>query len=733
MPVSMKTKSRFPAAPAALFASAIALSACGHRIDPIPLEEHRARAAAEAAALFSDQEPVTGELTLAEALARSLKYNYDHRLAQMETTLQNAQLDLTIYQQLPKLTAGAGYIGRTNESASSSLSVITRRQSLEPSTSQDQERFTADLTATWNVLDFGVAVYQTRQQADRALVAAERRRKVVNNLVKEVQSTFWRAATAQQILPRIDAAILDAEKALENSRAIEAQRLGPVIETLEYQKTLLTTVSQLRRLRSEFSVARAQLAALVNIPIGSDYVLATPEVQPLTPSLVNVDMQQLELAALALRPDIREEAYQQRIDRNGVWKEIARMFPNLQFVAGWNFDSNSFLTYQNWGELAIRATYNLINVLQQRSAINAAEAQEDVTRTRRLALSIAVITQVHVGVQQYRQAIDNLKTASELSDIETRLDRAVNESGDSATQSELDRIRRSTSAIAAELDRSRAGVDLRAALANLYTTLGVDLLPVETVGKDLATLTGEVADMMAPLQRGEMPPILGLEPETWRVASETTFPPYNYDEGGKRVGIDTAIVEAISERIGVRLKHETSSFDEVVQKIFTDQVDFGYQFTGSPERLANWNMVGPIRTGRHVLVSLSDSPLMTANLGQLDGRTIGTVTGYRYSAAFDRATNFVKLELPGNAQVVDALLDGSVDAAVGDSATLRYHLRLRGAEDRVKELAPALSEANRFIAFPKARADKAKRFAEGLEKIRADGTLDRILADGGVK
>lgn len=64
------------------------------------------------------------------------------------------------------LALGGCAITRNNDLASSSRSVLTGRQSLEPSTSQDRRRATADLTASWNVLDFGVSYYQAQQQAD---------------------------------------------------------------------------------------------------------------------------------------------------------------------------------------------------------------------------------------------------------------------------------------------------------------------------------------------------------------------------------------------------------------------------------------------------------------------------------------------------------------------------------------------------------------------------------------
>ena len=96
------------------------------------------------------------------------------------------QLDLSTFDMLPKMAAEAGYVTRSNVSASSSESVLSGTTSLEPSTSQDRNRRVADLTMVWNVLDFGVSYVTAKQQSDQRWIAEERRRKVIHTIVQEV-------------------------------------------------------------------------------------------------------------------------------------------------------------------------------------------------------------------------------------------------------------------------------------------------------------------------------------------------------------------------------------------------------------------------------------------------------------------------------------------------------------------------------------------------------------------
>src|SRR5690606_29006486 len=111
------------------------------------------------------QPPASAPVTLEEAMARALKYNLDNRLKMMEQALAHHQLDIANFNLLPQLTANAGYVTRDNRYGSSSQDLATGQQSLVPSTSLDKTYRTADLSFSWNILDFGVSYYQAHQQA----------------------------------------------------------------------------------------------------------------------------------------------------------------------------------------------------------------------------------------------------------------------------------------------------------------------------------------------------------------------------------------------------------------------------------------------------------------------------------------------------------------------------------------------------------------------------------------
>ncbi|RZL05888.1 MAG: transporter, partial [Rubrivivax sp.] len=253
---------------------ALAVTGCAVKTQPIEPGVSEQRAKSDLAKMFKDQEALQGPLTLHEAMARAVKYNLEARLKIMEEALAQRQVDLATFDMLPRMAMSAGYAGRSNVSASSSQSILTNTQSLEPSTSQDRDRDVADLTMVWNVLDFGVSYVNAKQQGDQRLIVQERRRKVVQTIIQDVRSAYWRAVAAERLLAQIDALMARVDQAKANSQQLGEQRLGDQIATLNYQRALIEATRQLEEQRRALSLAKTELGALINLAPGTKLTLA---------------------------------------------------------------------------------------------------------------------------------------------------------------------------------------------------------------------------------------------------------------------------------------------------------------------------------------------------------------------------------------------------------------------------------------------------------------------------
>ena len=296
------------------------LAGCAVSTAPLVQEDILKRIATDREAMYKDQEPLGSAITLEEAMARSIKYNLDHRLKIMEDALALRQVDLMKYDMLPKLVAAAGYTERDSYSASSSMNVATNTQSLAPSTSSDLGHYNGDLTLTWNILDFGVSYFQAKQQADRAHIMTERRRKVVHSIMQQVRQAYWLALGAQQLEGRFEPLLKGVAKALQDSSSIEQEKLRAPLEALTYRKTLLEIMKQLETFRDELAQAKPRLASLMNVPLGQSFTLSPSKMEMVE---LSGKIGEMESKALLQRPELLEADYNERINVEETRKAIA--------------------------------------------------------------------------------------------------------------------------------------------------------------------------------------------------------------------------------------------------------------------------------------------------------------------------------------------------------------------------------------------------------------------------
>lgn len=467
--------------------SAVALSACAVTPEPLTQQEVSAALQQDLGKMFADQEPIAAPVTLHEAMARAIKYNLDHRLKLMEEALAADQLTSANLDMLPDLTASAGYNGRNNFLGSNSRSLLTGQESLVSSTSQDRDVRTADLALTWNVLDFGVSYVRAKQQADRTLIMQERRRKVLQNIIQDVRDAYWNALSADRLLDRVDPLLNRVTLALSQAREIEQRRLQAPVEALTYRRDLLDILRQLTLLRRELAASKTRLAALMNVPVGSKFELAGMDGEERVPDL-SLDPAELERLALVHRPEIREEVYQHRISQNDVQRAMLSMLPGIQLSAGGGYTSNSYAFNDTWWNWGSTITGNLIDIVTGPHRIEEAKSQAKVVETRRMALAMAVMSQVHVSWLDYREALAAYTTSDELAEVENELMVQSRNAQRTQSEGELQQIRSELRALVADLRRDLAFAGVRSALGRVFLSVGADPLPDTVDGHDVPTL-----------------------------------------------------------------------------------------------------------------------------------------------------------------------------------------------------------------------------------------------------
>jgi outer membrane protein TolC len=477
-------------------ATAVLLAGCAVSPEPLTPLETSAFTESRLQRIVHGQERVAGAITLYEAMARAIKFNLDTRVEQAQAALRLKELDLSHYKMLPALVAGSGYAGRDNISASSSESVLTGRQSLEPSRSTEQNTLTGDLTFSWNILDFGLSYVRAQQLADEALIAEETRRRVANRVIEDVRTAYWRAVTAERLAARMRGLESRVQGAMRDARRQYNDANVNPVQALSYERDLVEVRRQIQQVDTDLAVAKAQLAALMNLTPGTPFRLVDSRAASV-PTLTRSPSEMVRIA-LANRPEMREVQYRLRINDKESTAALLELLPGVQLYLGGNVDSNKFLLNNNWLAYGAKASWNLLKLAQYPARKDTIEAQGAMLDQRSLALTMAIMTQVHVSRARYALAYRDLRTAADLLNVQNRLRAQIR------SQIAVDRggeqllVKEELNALLAEVRFDMAHAQLQNAFASIYGALGLD--PVDQT-VDLAADTKVVARQLEALWR----------------------------------------------------------------------------------------------------------------------------------------------------------------------------------------------------------------------------------------
>jgi outer membrane protein TolC len=468
----------------------VMLAGCAVFPKPATKEEVSSRVKEDVSKMYVNQEPITAPISLETAVARTLKYNLDYRLKQMESALALGITDASKFDMWPKLLATAGYNTRSNDSGGTSIGIKDGIESLRPSTSQERDYAQAGAEFSWNVLDFGVSYYRAKQNADQYLIAEERRRKLVQNMMQDVRAAYWRALGAQRLNDEAKDILARADKALVKSREAESQKVISPALALNYQRALLDATSLLNQRRQDLQFAKRELAALMSVPPGQEFTLAESAETKLPPA--PADMSALEEMALLQRPELREEDYKKRITAAETRKQMLGFFPNLNFAAGVHADSNDYLYNSTWSQASVGVTWNLLKLFSLPAIKKTQAEQVKVDEARRAALSMAILTQLRVSAERYNLALEDYKLADTAADVDRRLADYTKASVNAKLDSELEAIRTQARATLGAYQKANTYANAQIAFGRLYNTLGFDPLEDNYDGNSINDLTAKV-------------------------------------------------------------------------------------------------------------------------------------------------------------------------------------------------------------------------------------------------
>ena len=225
------------------------------------------------------------------------------------------------------------------------------------------------------------------------------------------------------------------------------------------------------------------------------------------------------------------------------------------------------------------------------------------------------------------------------------------------------------------------------------------------------------------------------------MATSPDFPPYEYKDGNKVVGIDAEVAQAIADKLGMKLEIVSIDFDSIIAGVTAGKFDMGMSgLTITEERKASVDFSDPYANAVQAVIVREDSGINSIddlyNVAADGTKTVkdDTMIGVQTSTTGDiYASDDVENDGFGGdhvtkyktgADAVQALSSGKVNAVIIDNEPAKSFV---AANQGLKILEAPYVEEQYAIAFNKSNTELNQKINAALKELIADGTVQKII------
>jgi polar amino acid transport system substrate-binding protein len=223
-------------------------------------------------------------------------------------------------------------------------------------------------------------------------------------------------------------------------------------------------------------------------------------------------------------------------------------------------------------------------------------------------------------------------------------------------------------------------------------------------------------------------PSLAAEPRLV-FASDCTFPPMEMVDANKQlVGFDIDMIQAVARAGGFQAVVKNTAWDGIFAGLAAGDYDAVVSsVTITPERSRALAFSTPYLDAGQVLIVRRDLSGLTA-LTQFGGKQVGAQIGTTGALEVAKHRTITLKSYDEAGLAVEDLYVGRIDAVVLDSPTARnYVLRNDKYKSRLKIVGQPFTDEHYGVAVKKGNQKALELINRGLDSIRKDGTLARLI------
>ena len=217
--------------------------------------------------------------------------------------------------------------------------------------------------------------------------------------------------------------------------------------------------------------------------------------------------------------------------------------------------------------------------------------------------------------------------------------------------------------------------------------------------------------------------------DTYIVATDSSFVPFEFEQDGEYVGFDIDIINAIADEVGFEIDLAVTNFDGIIPGMQTGSFDIAIAgMTITEERAQTVDFTSPYyKSGLRIGVPVDDTEIQS--IEDLEGLTIASRLGSTSATYIEEniegatANTYEQLD-----QMYLSVEGGGSDAVLYDAPNVEYFI-LTAGEDSLKVVGELLEAQDYGIAVAQGNEDLVAAMNEALAGIIDDGTYSEIFEE----
>lgn len=356
-------------------------------------------------------------LELGDVVEIALCRNLDVQLQKIEQCVQSQNYVAEKLNQLPELTVNYEVQWRDNTPAWFSRPVGGKKDDVATQ-STERSKSIFDLTAAFNIIDFGLTYIKTRQEQSRALLLEQRHLRARQNLILDLYGAYFRALVAKSARDQAKQLISELSQRHKGLEHQMKKQLISELRELDNENRLIDMEMRLHAFENEYQSSMKELASLMGLPPGRHFEIA--DVQLSSIQFPEIDTDHLEHMALRYRPELFAQDMQSNIEVDEVKASLLQMFPHVRVFSGWWYDSDDFQFHNNWINVGAHISWDLLTLPSKMQHWKASQFRQNLAENNRLTISMGVLTQVHLAYINVREMKQQYDLSKELLGVKKR-------------------------------------------------------------------------------------------------------------------------------------------------------------------------------------------------------------------------------------------------------------------------------------------------------------------------